>query len=64
MTPDRTAVMTRKEVCNYLRISDSTLDRLLKRKKMKGFRILGNGNWRFFRAEIDKAFEEAKCTKP
>ena len=56
MEPDRTAIMTRKEVCEYLRISDTTLRRMLNTKKIKAARIGRNGNYRFMRKHIDQYF--------
>ena len=56
MEPDRTAIMTRKEVCEYLRISNTTLKRLINSKQIKAARIGRNGNYRFMRKHIDQYF--------
>ena len=58
MQTDRTAIMTRKEVCEYLKISDSTIDRMLKKGLLKAARIGRNGNYRFMRKHIDQYFNQ------
>ena len=59
MLPDRTQIMTVKEVCEYLRISGTTLKRLMKKKQIVGARIGRNGNYRFMRKHIDQYFNES-----
>lgn len=62
--PD-SAVMTVKEVAQYLRVHYSTIYRLLKRNELPAFRI--GSDWRFTKGNIDawrKTQEEKQCPKP
>jgi len=46
------AVMTVRELADYLRVHPSTIYRLLKRRQIPGFRI--DGDWRFHVKAIDE----------
>jgi excisionase family DNA binding protein len=46
------AVITLREVADYLRVHPSTIYRLLKRRQISGFRI--DGEWRFHVKTIDE----------
>lgn len=48
-SPD--AVMTVKEVADYLRVNQRTVYRLAVERKMPGFKV--GATWRFKRADID-----------
>jgi len=45
-------VMTVKELCDYLRIHQSTVYRLLKRRQLPGFKV--GSDWRFSLDTIDQ----------
>jgi len=45
-------VMTVKELCDYLRIHQSTVYRLLKRRQLPGFKV--GSDWRFSLETIDQ----------
>lgn len=49
-------VLNVEELCEYLQISPVTVYRLLKRKRLPGFRILGN--WRFNIEDVDRWIKE------
>jgi excisionase family DNA binding protein len=47
------------ELCNYLRVNQSTVHRLLKTRQLPAFKV--GGDWRFNVAEIDRwRFESQK----
>lgn len=46
------ALMTVKELADYLRVDDSTIYRLLKRKRLPGIRVASD--WRFAPDVIDR----------
>ena len=48
-------IMTAHEVADYLRVSPSTIYRLLKSGELRGFKV---GDWRFSRASIDRYMRE------
>lgn len=54
-------MMTLQEVANYLRVTRSTIHRLLKRNQIPGFRI--GRHWRFNVEEIDKWCSSRVSTK-
>ena len=64
--PQRTQIMTLKEVAKYLGVHTMTVYRLLKEKKLPGFKV--GGQWRtkkevldnFLLKEIDKSPSETK----
>ncbi len=64
--PQRTQIMTLKEVAKYLGVHAMTVYRLLKEKKLPGFKV--GGQWRtkkevldtFLLKEIDKSTYEPK----
>ena len=64
--PQRTQIMTLKEVAKYLGVHTMTVYRLLKEKKLPGFKV--GGQWRtkkevldnFLLREIDKSSSEIK----
>ena len=64
--PQRTQIMTLKEVAKYLGVHTMTVYRLLKEKKLPGFKV--GGQWRtkkevldnFLLKETDKSPSEAK----
>ena len=64
--PQRTQIMTLKEVAKYLGVHTMTVYRLLKEKKLPGFKV--GGQWRtkkevldnFLLKEIDKTPSEIK----
>ena len=64
--PQRTQIMTLKEVAKYLGVHTMTVYRLLKEKKLPGFKV--GGQWRtkkevldgFLLKEIDKSPEAKK----
>ena len=61
MAPDiPTAVMTVREVADYLHIHSSTVYKLLRRRQLPAFRI--GSDWRFNRSQIDQWM--ADRTKP
>jgi excisionase family DNA binding protein len=51
MTSAPEAVMTVKEVADYLRVNQRTVYRLAVERKMPGFKV--GATWRFKRADID-----------
>ena len=53
-------VMTTKEVADYLRVHQSTVYKLLRRRKVPAFRI--GSDWRFNKSQIDQWM--AGLTKP
>lgn len=53
-------VMTTKEVADYLRVHQSTVYKLLRRRKVPAFRI--GSDWRFNKSQIDQWM--ADLTKP
>jgi excisionase family DNA binding protein len=57
------AVMTVREVADYLRVHPSTIYRLLKQGQIPGFRI--DGDWRFHVKTIDewRARKEARPSR-
>ncbi len=64
--PQRTQIMTLKEVAKYLGVHSMTVYRLLKERKLPGFKV--GGQWRtkkeildnYLISEIDKGQPEAK----
>ena len=64
--PQRTQIMTLKEVAKYLGVHTMTVYRLLKEKKLPGFKV--GGQWRtkkevldnFLLKEIDRSPSEVK----
>lgn len=64
--PQRTQIMTLKEVAKYLGVHSMTVYRLLKEKKLPGFKV--GGQWRtkkevldgYLLKEIDKSTEIKK----
>ena len=64
--PQRTQIMTLKEVAKYLGVHTMTVYRLLKEKKLPGFKV--GGQWRtkkevldnFLLKEIDRGPSEVK----
>ena len=57
--------MTREEVAKYLRVHPRTVERWLRIKSLKGFK-LGEGKtalWRIPEAEVKKFLEKHKNTK-
>ena len=64
--PQRTQIMTLKEVAKYLGVHSMTVYRLLKEKKLPGFKV--GGQWRtkkevldnYLLKEIDKSSYEPK----
>jgi excisionase family DNA binding protein len=64
--PQRTQIMTLKEVAKYLGVHTMTVYRLLKEKKLPGFKV--GGQWRtkkevldnFLLRETDRGFSEPK----
>ncbi len=64
--PQRTQIMTLKEVAKYLGVHSMTVYRLLKEKKLPGFKV--GGQWRtkkevldnYLLREIDKSSSELK----
>ena len=64
--PQRTQIMTLKEVAKYLGVHSMTVYRLLKEKKLPGFKV--GGQWRtkkehldnYLLREIDKTPQEIK----
>ena len=64
--PQRTQIMTLKEVAKYLGVHSMTVYRLLKEKKLPGFKV--GGQWRtkkevldnYLLREIDKSSSEFK----
>ncbi len=64
--PQRTQIMTLKEVAKYLGVHSMTVYRLLKEKKLPGFKV--GGQWRtkkevldnYLLREIDKSSSEPK----
>jgi len=54
--------MTANEVCAYLKISRRTLDRLLQKGSLAGFKV--GHNWRFKRGEIEKYFMADAIAQP
>ncbi len=64
--PQRTQIMTLKEVAKYLGVHSMTVYRLLKEKKLPGFKV--GGQWRtkkevldnYLLREIDKSSPELK----
>ena len=64
--PQRTQIMTLKEVAKYLGVHSMTVYRLLKEKKLPGFKV--GGQWRtkkevldnYLLREIDKSPQEFK----
>ena len=64
--PQRTQIMTLKEVAKYLGVHSMTVYRLLKEKKLPGFKV--GGQWRtkkevldnYLLREIEKSPQESK----
>ena len=64
--PQRTQIMTLKEVAKYLGVHSMTVYRLLKEKKLPGFKV--GGQWRtkkevldnYLLREIDRSSQEFK----
>ena len=64
--PQRTQIMTQKEVAKYLGVHSMTVYRLLKEKKLPGFKV--GGQWRtkkevldnYLLREIEKPTEKKK----
>ena len=64
--PQRTQIMTLKEVAKYLGVHSMTVYRLLKEKKLPGFKV--GGQWRtkkevldkYLLREVDKSLHEDK----
>ena len=64
--PQRTQIMTLKEIAKYLGVHSMTVYRLLKEKKLPGFKV--GGQWRtkkevldgYLLKEIDKSSYEPK----
>jgi len=52
VNPEPKTIMTMQEVADYLRVTRSTIHRLLKRNQIPAFRI--GRHWRFNVAEIDR----------
>jgi len=52
VNPEPKTMMTMEEVADYLRVTRSTIHRLLKRNEIPAFRI--GRHWRFNVAEIDR----------
>jgi excisionase family DNA binding protein len=50
--PQRTQIMTLKEVAKYLGVHSMTVYRLLKEKKLPGFKV--GGQWRTQKEVLDK----------
>lgn len=46
-------LLTVKEVQERLKISESTLFRMMKRNELKGFRIGGGRQWRFEESDVE-----------
>lgn len=58
-------LLTREEVAKYFRVSTRTVERWLKSKKLKGYK-LGDGKtalWRVPESEVKKFLEKYKNTK-
>lgn len=54
--------MTRKEVADFFRVSERTIDRWIQGGALKGYK-LGSGKtalWRIPRAEVEKFMEKGK----
>lgn len=47
-----TAILTLKEVSEYLKVTERTIYRLVAGKKMPAFKV--GGSWRFRKADIDQ----------
>ena len=50
-----TDIMTIKEVANYLKMTEKTIYRLAKERKIPSFKV--GGNWRFKKEAIDEWIE-------
>ena len=57
---DETEVMRLSEVATYLKCHPSTVNRLLKRGELPGFRL--GGDWRVLRSELDKWIAQRHVT--
>ncbi|OQX53105.1 MAG: hypothetical protein B5M48_03975 [Candidatus Omnitrophica bacterium 4484_213] len=51
----KTDIMTIKEVANYLKMTEKTIYRLAKERKIPSFKV--GGNWRFKKEAIDEWIE-------
>jgi excisionase family DNA binding protein len=52
----KTDIMTIKEVASYLKMTEKTIYRLAKERKIPAFKI--GGNWRFKKQAIDEWIEK------
>lgn len=50
--PEEEILLNTKQVMSYLKIGRTTLDRLMREGKLKGYKI-GN-TWRFYRIDVKK----------
>ena len=60
--PQRTQIMTLKEVAKYLGVHSMTVYRLLKEKKLPGFKV--GGQWRTKKEILDQFLLKEIDTKP
>lgn len=52
-------ILTPNELCDYMKISQRTLYRMLNKGKLP-FAMKIDGSWRFFEKDVDKYLEQSK----
>jgi len=56
------AILTIKQVAEYLKVTERTIYRLAAAKKIPAFKV--GGTWRFARADIDSWIKQQSAAKP
>ena len=56
--PTGDPLLTFKEAADYLRVSRSTLTRLIEEEKIDGYKV--RSTWRFFRSDLNRALKRQK----
>lgn len=60
-TPSDDALLTTKEAMSYLRISRSTLCRLIYTGQLASYKV--RGTWRFYRNDLKACIHKQECRK-
>ncbi|HEX7683657.1 MAG TPA: helix-turn-helix domain-containing protein [Trinickia sp.] len=62
MNSGEEAILTIKEVAQYLKVTERTIYRLAAAKQIPAFKV--GGTWRFSRADIDAWIDQQSTGKP
>jgi len=62
MNSEEEAILTIKQVAEYLKVTERTIYRLAAAKQIPAFKV--GGTWRFSRADIDAWIEQQSTGKP